>query len=308
MLGTVGGKPRSDWKDYWTTDMATSKSYNLNGPTEFPFPYPVRTADDLVLNLSLGGTVPPSSYEVVGTGANSIGVTVRYPSAPTDGTQSLTVSRITPIEAVSDFTSDQAVTARALNDEIENIYRAITDNSIALGFDPPVVWQPGLYAVSLKTTVIYQNALYYAIVTHTTGQTFEPEKWQFITYLTDLIQGMLMQELVASMPYGIPAVDPLFVFTSVHAIDVDNTFALWVGYALTPSTANTTLTMVINSTTIGTVTFQAGQNTPTFLSTGTPPPRHELFPGDRFILYGPSTADATLAGVSLTMPWNMVVL
>lgn len=288
--------------------MATSVTYNLTGAVEFPFPYNVRTKDELVLSLSAGGVVPPASYDVVGMGPNSLQVTVLYPTAPTDGTQTLMISREVAAAKVSDFTSDRAVTAAALNAEFDNVYRVVVDNSQSLGFDAPVVFSAGLSVFALQTTVIYNNSLYYALATFTTTATFVPAQWQLITSLASLIQGSLLQELVCSVPYPPPPVAPVFNFVAAHSIDVANTFPMWRGYALTPAASSTVLVMQINTAQIGTVTFPAGANAAVFAATGSPPPRFQLNAGDRFTIRGPSISDPSLAGIGLTMPFYLVGL
>lgn len=290
--------------------MATSETYLLNGPTTFAFPHNVRTPDALTVSVIPGGTVPPSAYEVIGYGPNSTGVTIRYDAAPTDGTKNLVVSRFIPASKVTDFTSDQAVTAVGLNDEFSNIYNAIADGSLSLGFDAPVVWTPLTPYIGLQSTVIYDNDLYYALATHTSSATFPPDadKWGFIADLTSLIQGELLQELVVSLPYAIPALDPVFSFIAVHSIDVDNLFLMWQGNALAPAASDTVLTMLQNGTPFGTITFPAATATPVFASTGDPPPRHLFNPGDVFAIIGPNTSDPSLAGVTLTLPFRLVAL
>lgn len=292
--------------------MATTQTYLLNGPTTFVFPFNVRTPDVLTLSIVPGEIVPPASYEVIGTGPNSTQVTVDFPGAPTDGLSSLVVSRVIPATKVSSFTSDQAVTGAALNNEFSNIYEALADTDLGLGFGPPVLWAPTTIYIAKQSVVIFDNKLYFALVSHASSNSFAADlanlKWQFITDLTSLIQGQLLQELTISVPGGLASMTRIYGFVSVHTIDVGNTFPLWRGSAMTTATSAVTLAMRKNNVQFGTISFAPAATAPLFLSTGIPPPRHQFNPGDVFSIEGPSVADLTLSGIALTLPFNLVLI
>lgn len=101
-----------------------AQSYVLTGRTEFFFPYPVRFQTHVTLSIEGGGVVDPADYDVIGAGPSATSVTVRYPNAPADG-QLLTVSRLIPVQRVSEFPDDSEITAAALNAEFDNIYQLI---------------------------------------------------------------------------------------------------------------------------------------------------------------------------------------
>jgi len=107
--------------------MATEQTYTLDGPTEFFFPFPVRTAGEVVVELVPGGVLPSSEYEVIGASATSTGITIRYPNAPRDGNVDLTITRSTNADRVSVFLDDLSITATALNAEFDNLLALIQD-------------------------------------------------------------------------------------------------------------------------------------------------------------------------------------
>lgn len=104
-----------------------SQNYVLDGQRRFVFPFPVQDPSDLRLQLFPGDIVSPDDYVVTGAGPGSQGVTVEWPSAPTNEDITLGIFRETPAERVTDFPNNQAVSARALNAEFDNIYQAIVD-------------------------------------------------------------------------------------------------------------------------------------------------------------------------------------
>lgn len=110
--------------------MATEKTYVLDGPTEFFFPYPVRTSGELVVSLIPGGVLPPADYTVIGASATANGVTVRYPNAPRDGSIELNISRQTEPDRVSTFLDDLSITATGLNAEFDNILQIVQDGVV----------------------------------------------------------------------------------------------------------------------------------------------------------------------------------
>lgn len=107
--------------------MSTTETYTLDGPIDFYFPHPVRTASQLTVEVVPGGVLPTSSYQVIGAGPTATGITVRYESAPTDGESELRISRYVPPERVTYFEDDKGVPAVALNAEFDNIYEALED-------------------------------------------------------------------------------------------------------------------------------------------------------------------------------------
>lgn len=110
--------------------MATEQTYILDGPTDFFFPFPVRTAGQIVVSIEPGGVLPSSSYEVIGASATATGVTIRYADAPRDGLSTLRIQRRTEPLRVSQFLDDLSITARALNAEFDNILQLVQDGVI----------------------------------------------------------------------------------------------------------------------------------------------------------------------------------
>ena len=107
--------------------MSTSKTYTLDGPKDFTFPFPVRTADQITVSITPGGVLPSSEYQVIGASATASSVTIRYPNAPTDGTKSLIIQRRTDPQRVSTFLNDLSITATALNAEFDNVLQLVQD-------------------------------------------------------------------------------------------------------------------------------------------------------------------------------------
>jgi len=101
-----------------------AQSYVLTGRTTFFFPFPVRFATHITLQIEGGTTVNAADYTVEGAGPSATGAVVTYPNAPADG-QLLTISRVIPVERVTTFTADAEITAAKLNAEIDNIYQII---------------------------------------------------------------------------------------------------------------------------------------------------------------------------------------
>src|SRR5690625_4982866 len=110
----------------------TTEVYELTGVRDFAFPHAVRYPNQLTLELSPGGVVPPSEYTVIGYGPSATGVTVRYPNAPVSEDIELRITRYTQPERVAAFPDDRGVTARALNAEFDNVYQAVQDFSAQL--------------------------------------------------------------------------------------------------------------------------------------------------------------------------------
>src|SRR5690625_7098693 len=78
----------------------TTEVYELTGVRDFAFPHAVRYPNQLTLELSPGGVVPPSEYTVIGYGPSATGVTVRYPNAPVSEDIELRITRYTQPERV----------------------------------------------------------------------------------------------------------------------------------------------------------------------------------------------------------------
>jgi len=103
----------------------SSIRYELDGGTRFEFPERVRRPEHLTVELTPGGVVPPSEYQVQGYGPQSTGVTVVYPNAPTEGV--LRITRYTPADRVTTFYSDLDVRAQALDNEFDNLLDIVRD-------------------------------------------------------------------------------------------------------------------------------------------------------------------------------------
>ncbi len=103
------------------------QDYVLDGSRQFVFPFAVQDASDLRLQLFPGTAVPQEDYTVTGAGPASQGVTVTWPDAPTEPEVTLAIIRETPPVRVTDFPNNQAVSARALNAEFDNVYQVIVD-------------------------------------------------------------------------------------------------------------------------------------------------------------------------------------
>lgn len=109
--------------------MATiAQSYRLVGPKEFFFPFSVRVAGHIQVQVEGLGTVSPNDYTVEGASPASRGVTVRWPNAPADGS-TLTILRVVPVERVTDFKDDRPIRADDLNAEFNNIYQILEQMS-----------------------------------------------------------------------------------------------------------------------------------------------------------------------------------
>ena len=101
--------------------------YVLDGPTDFYFPHPVRNPEQITVEMIPGGVLPKSEYEVIGYGPNSTGVTIRWKNAPLDANLKLRVSRRVSPQRLTYFEEDEGATARALNEEFDNVYQSIQD-------------------------------------------------------------------------------------------------------------------------------------------------------------------------------------
>jgi hypothetical protein len=84
---------------------------------------------------------------------------------------------------------------------------------------------------------------------------------------------------------------------AVRTITWNAGFGLSQGHASVAATAQTTFTIAVNGTTIGTMVFAAAATTSTFTLTGS----NSLTPGQVLTVTGPATADATLANVTFTL-------
>jgi hypothetical protein len=149
-----------------------SEIYILNGPIDFYFPHPVRYPAQLVVEIRPGGILPSSQYQVIGYGPTATGVTVRYPSAPTDAAHELVISRHTEPERVTIFEDDAGATAAALNAEFDNIYQVLQDLNLE-------DWR-GDWAASTTyeiNSVIYgpDDNIYRSTQPHTSGSSFEDD-------------------------------------------------------------------------------------------------------------------------------------
>jgi len=167
--------------------MATEQTYTLDGPTEFFFPFSVRTAGEVVVSLVPGGVLPPSEYEVIGASATATGITVRYPNAPRDGSTDLTITRVTSVDRVSIFLDDLSITATALNAEFDNFLAIIQDGIVN---DYRGEWETNLLYLQLDVVLGPDGNIYVATEQHT-STTFEDDRdvenyWRLIA---DFAQG-----------------------------------------------------------------------------------------------------------------------
>ena len=110
--------------------MAT-QDYVLNGTTTFTFPFAVRSASVLTLELVPGGVVSTGDYTVTGAGPTSTGVTVTYPNAPTSATTVLRITRYVQPDRATTLNGPSDVTVANLNAEFDNAYDAIADFQVA---------------------------------------------------------------------------------------------------------------------------------------------------------------------------------
>ena len=163
-----------------------SQDYVLDGSRRFVFPFPVRDASDLRLQLFPGGVVPQEDYVVTGAGPASQGVTIDWPGAPTNDDIILGVFRETPAERVTDFPNNQAVSARALNAEFDNIYQSVVDFQTAFETLEPIynrlnlAANPGFVAVSDGNQMVLKQAA-------------DIEVGEFNALIGDLTDGELLQ-------------------------------------------------------------------------------------------------------------------
>lgn len=96
-------------------------TYQLDGPTQFVYPYPVQFAGEIVLQVIPGTTVPPAQYEVIGAGPESQAVTIEWPQAPFDGTKELLIYRVIDPDRIANFTQS-GIFAEALDAEFNHLY------------------------------------------------------------------------------------------------------------------------------------------------------------------------------------------
>ena len=164
------------------------QEYVLDGNRQFIFPFPVRDASDLRLQVSPGTAVPQEDYKVTGAGPASQGVTVQWSGAPTNPELILTIIRETPPDRVTDFPNNQAVSARALNAEFDNVYAALQDlllelwggewepettfalNTVLAGPDGNIYRTPQLHTSSTDFNEDLSEGLWQLVAEFTVGQ------------------------------------------------------------------------------------------------------------------------------------------
>ncbi|MCB9963724.1 MAG: hypothetical protein H6857_02115 [Rhodospirillales bacterium] len=96
--------------------------YLCNGSqTVFSFPFPIFASDDL--EIKLDGATQVSGMSIAGAGATS-GGTVTFDTAPPVDTV-LTLSRVLPIERMTDFIESGDFSADALNTELDYLIAAV---------------------------------------------------------------------------------------------------------------------------------------------------------------------------------------
>lgn len=106
-----------------------SVTYNLSGATEFVFPYPVITGNQLTVEIQPGGVLPTSQYEIIGLGPSNTQVTIVYPDAPTDGTKEIKITRYVQPDRVGVINEPSDITVTNLNNEFDNVYMAVVDTT-----------------------------------------------------------------------------------------------------------------------------------------------------------------------------------
>jgi hypothetical protein len=84
---------------------------------------------------------------------------------------------------------------------------------------------------------------------------------------------------------------------AVRTVTWNANFASSHGFASVAATAQTTFTIAVNGSTIGTMVFAASATTATFTLTGAT----SITAGQVLTVTGPATADATLANVAFTL-------
>lgn len=107
----------------------SSITYTLSGATEFVFPFPVASANQLTVEVQPGGVVSPGDYEILGLGPVNTQVTVVYPDAPTDGLSNLKLTRFVQPQRVGVINAPSDITVTNLNDEFDNIYMSVVDTA-----------------------------------------------------------------------------------------------------------------------------------------------------------------------------------
>lgn len=159
------------------TGPVAAQTYILNGVTDFAFPFQVRSASQLTVELVPGDVVSPGDYTILGTGPTATGVTVRFPNAPVSLTTQLKITRYTQPDRVSVLGAPSDLTVANLNAEFNNAYDAIADLQ-ALLLGGARIWATNtLYKVS--DIVSYDGSRYLCAIEHTSG-----------VFATDLAAGM----------------------------------------------------------------------------------------------------------------------
>src|SRR5690625_7133254 len=107
----------------------TTEVYELTGVRDFAFPHAVRYPNQLTLELSPGGVVPPSEYTVIGYGPSATGVTVRYPNAPVSEEIELSITRFSLPERVVDFTDERGYKVMVVIVDVTNCSHMVQEFS-----------------------------------------------------------------------------------------------------------------------------------------------------------------------------------
>lgn len=154
-----------------------SQTYNLNGATNFSFPYPVRTPSQITVEVLPGGAVAPSNYTIKGAGPNSTQATIIYPRAPTDGTKQLKITRYVQPDRVSTLDDPSDITVDNLDAEFNNAYMAMRDAGMfGLAYYGSLPADPTLDPQGQPVT---EGDIYYNTVAHRL-RVFNGTTWQSV--------------------------------------------------------------------------------------------------------------------------------
>lgn len=197
--------------------MSVEQTFVLDGPTSFFFPFPVRTAGEVVVAVRPGGILPPSEYQVIGASATASGITVRYPNAPSDGSL-LVITRQTELERVSTFLDDLSITARALNAEFDNLYRLIEDGLLN---EFRGDWEPSTTYLSKDLVFGPDGNIYIGMELHTSlsfGVDLAAGRWRILLDLSSVNAAVELAQAWAANPPGEEVEGGLF--SARHYADV----------------------------------------------------------------------------------------
>ena len=115
--------------------MSVSISFNLTGvETFFDTGFGVVSKDELQVEVSSVGIIPPSEWTVDGTSNSSTSVRVTYPGALGISGETLTITRNLSVDPLNpdtsllnDYNSAGVLTNQAIREDLVNILRIISD-------------------------------------------------------------------------------------------------------------------------------------------------------------------------------------